>query len=132
MILKKRLFRYMVLMTAQLLFMLVSHFIIILAHHFFGLPDKIVILMSDTLKLFLFVINLWWGYLAAEEFKWYNIVFSLISGALFLAIIQIISPKNQYGDTLALCVAGASQIAYWELLRILKIFTFKKPQTEIK
>lgn len=125
---RKRIFRYGVLITVQLLYILLSHFVLIIAHHVFGLEDKTVSLMGDIFKLFLFIINLWWGFLAAEEFKWYNIVFSLISGSLFVTIIMVVPEIDKFGNALGFIIASISQIFYWELLQVLKIFTFKKPE----
>jgi hypothetical protein len=102
--------------------------VLIIAHHVFGLEDKTVSLMGDIFKLFLFIINLWWGFLAAEEFKWYNIVFSLISGSLFVTIIMVVPEIDKFGNALGFIIASISQIFYWELLQVLKIFTFKKPE----
>ena len=130
MIFRKRLFRYGVLITVQLLFILLSHLIMTISHHVLGLEDRTVSLMGDIFKLMLFVINLWWGFLAAEEFKWYNIVFSLISGSLFVTIIMVVPVSEKYGNIVGIIIASCSQIIYWELLRLLKLFTFKKPLKE--
>jgi len=127
---RKRIFRYGVLITVELLFILLSSLTLTIAHHVFGLEDKTIRLMGDIFKLLLFVINLWWGFLASEEFKWYNIVFSLISGSLLVTIMMLVPESDKYGNALGFIVASISQIIYWELLQILKIFTFKKAETK--
>ena len=119
-------------MAAQIIFILISRFVITLSHHVFGLEDKTVNLLGDIFKIAIFMINLWWGFVAAEEFKWYNIVFSLISGSLFVTMIMVVPESIRLGNLPGVITAIFSQIIYWEILQKLKIFTFKKGEVKVE